>query len=133
MRMTASLTIAAATLLAATPAWAQNTAASTTATNVAETNVAAANEVATSGTATNETIVVPTETNVTPETETTTAAPAEKKSFPWGVLGLIGLLTVQLLKANGCRELGFDPNLERVAVVEDALTRLPWLRSEMSA
>jgi polar amino acid transport system substrate-binding protein len=29
-------------------------------------------------------------------------------------LGLIGLLTVQLLKANGCRVLGFDPNLERV-------------------
>ena len=25
-------------------------------------------------------------------------------------LGLIGLLTVQLLKANGCRVLGFDPN-----------------------
>ncbi len=28
-------------------------------------------------------------------------------------LGLIGLLTVQLLKANGCRVLGFDPNAER--------------------
>ncbi len=29
-------------------------------------------------------------------------------------LGLIGLLTVQLLKASGARVLGFDPNLERV-------------------
>lgn len=29
-------------------------------------------------------------------------------------LGLIGQLTVQLLKANGCRVLGFDPNPERV-------------------
>ncbi len=28
-------------------------------------------------------------------------------------LGLIGLLTVQLLKANGCRVLGFDPNADR--------------------
>lgn len=28
-------------------------------------------------------------------------------------LGLIGLLTVQLLKANGCRVLGFDPSPER--------------------
>lgn len=31
-------------------------------------------------------------------------------------LGLIGLLTVQLLKANGCRVLGFDPNPARVAL-----------------
>jgi predicted dehydrogenase/threonine dehydrogenase-like Zn-dependent dehydrogenase len=31
-------------------------------------------------------------------------------------LGLIGLLTVQLLKANGCRVLGFDPNPERAAL-----------------
>lgn len=31
-------------------------------------------------------------------------------------LGLIGLLTVQLLKANGCRVLGFDPNASRVAL-----------------
>ncbi|MEM8972468.1 MAG: zinc-binding alcohol dehydrogenase, partial [Pseudomonadota bacterium] len=28
-------------------------------------------------------------------------------------LGLIGLLTVQLLKANGCAVLGFDPDIER--------------------
>jgi predicted dehydrogenase/threonine dehydrogenase-like Zn-dependent dehydrogenase len=31
-------------------------------------------------------------------------------------LGLIGLLTVQLLKANGCRVLGIDPNSERAAL-----------------
>lgn len=29
-------------------------------------------------------------------------------------LGLIGLLTVQLLKANGCKVLGYDPNVERM-------------------
>ena len=28
-------------------------------------------------------------------------------------LGLIGLLTVQILKANGCKVIGFDPNAER--------------------
>jgi predicted dehydrogenase/threonine dehydrogenase-like Zn-dependent dehydrogenase len=28
-------------------------------------------------------------------------------------LGLIGLLTIQILKANGCRVLGFDPDVER--------------------
>jgi len=92
MRMTASLTIAAAALLATTPVWAQNAADNTTATNVAETNVTATNEGATSVTATNETAVAPTETNMTTETETTTTAPEEKKSFPWGVLGLLGLL-----------------------------------------
>ena len=31
-------------------------------------------------------------------------------------LGLIGLLTIQLLKASGCRVLGFDPNAERAAL-----------------
>jgi polar amino acid transport system substrate-binding protein len=34
-------------------------------------------------------------------------------------LGLIGLLTVQLLKANGCRVLGFDPNPARAAVAKE--------------
>ena len=33
-------------------------------------------------------------------------------------LGLIGLLTVQILKANGCRVLGFDPDSERAALAE---------------
>jgi len=31
-------------------------------------------------------------------------------------LGLIGLLTVQILRANGCRVIGFDPNRERAAL-----------------
>ena len=31
-------------------------------------------------------------------------------------LGLIGLLTVQILKANGCRVIGFDPNPARAAL-----------------
>lgn len=34
-------------------------------------------------------------------------------------LGLIGLLTVQLLKANGCRVLGYDPNPERAALARE--------------
>lgn len=34
-------------------------------------------------------------------------------------LGLLGLLTVQLLKANGCRVLGFDPDPTRVALARD--------------
>ena len=34
-------------------------------------------------------------------------------------LGLIGLLTAQLLKANGCRVLGFDPNPARAALASD--------------
>jgi predicted dehydrogenase/threonine dehydrogenase-like Zn-dependent dehydrogenase len=34
-------------------------------------------------------------------------------------LGLLGLLTVQLLKANGCRVLGFDPNPARVKLAEE--------------
>ncbi|MEO5640530.1 MAG: bi-domain-containing oxidoreductase [Sphingomicrobium sp.] len=33
-------------------------------------------------------------------------------------LGLIGLLTVQLLKANGCRVLGFDPDPQRAALAK---------------
>lgn len=34
-------------------------------------------------------------------------------------LGLIGLITVQLLKANGCRVLGFDPNAGRAALAHE--------------
>ena len=34
-------------------------------------------------------------------------------------LGLIGLLTVQILRANGCRVLGFDPNANRVALARE--------------
>jgi polar amino acid transport system substrate-binding protein len=34
-------------------------------------------------------------------------------------LGLIGLITVQLLKANGCRVLGFDPNSDRTKLAKE--------------
>ena len=34
-------------------------------------------------------------------------------------LGLIGQLTVQLLRANGCQVLGFDPNPERAKLAEE--------------
>ncbi len=34
-------------------------------------------------------------------------------------LGLIGLLTIQLLKANGCRVLGFDPNADRAKLAKE--------------
>lgn len=34
-------------------------------------------------------------------------------------LGLIGLLTVQILKANGCKVIGFDPNPARVALAKE--------------
>jgi predicted dehydrogenase/threonine dehydrogenase-like Zn-dependent dehydrogenase len=34
-------------------------------------------------------------------------------------LGLIGLLTVQILKANGCRVLGFDPNRDRASLARE--------------
>ncbi|MEO1922370.1 MAG: bi-domain-containing oxidoreductase [Sphingomonadaceae bacterium] len=34
-------------------------------------------------------------------------------------LGLLGLLTVQLLKANGCRVLGFDPNSARAKLAKE--------------
>ncbi|MEM7004587.1 MAG: bi-domain-containing oxidoreductase [Pseudomonadota bacterium] len=34
-------------------------------------------------------------------------------------LGLIGLLTVQLLKANGCQVLGFDPDIQRAKLAKE--------------
>lgn len=34
-------------------------------------------------------------------------------------LGLIGLIAVQLLKANGCQVLGFDPNAQRAALAKE--------------
>jgi hypothetical protein len=91
-----SLTIAAAALIASVPAWAQNTAAPG---NAADNTVAttATNEVATTMTTNTttaaETATVPVDENAT-TADTGYAAPAqeEKKSFPWGVLGLLGLL-----------------------------------------
>lgn len=44
------------------------------------------------------------------------AAPTLGERVVVSGLGLIGQLTVQLLKANGCRVLGFDPNPTRVAL-----------------
>jgi polar amino acid transport system substrate-binding protein len=47
------------------------------------------------------------------------SAPTLGERFVVMGLGLIGLLTVQLLKANGCRVLGFDPNPGRVALARE--------------
>ena len=44
------------------------------------------------------------------------AAPTLGERVVVSGLGLIGLLTVQLLRANGCRVLGFDPNPDRAAL-----------------
>jgi MYXO-CTERM domain-containing protein len=90
MRMKATLTIAAAALLTAAPAVAQNTgeAANTADMNAvsnAETPAAVGNAAAPPTVETNTT---------TAETMTTEPAPAPEpqKSFPWGVVGLLGLL-----------------------------------------
>ena len=98
MRVTTSLTFAAAVLLAAVPAAAQNEAAP-------------ANTTATTTTTTNETMnaTAPTGAPVTPGNDVAplppanetaapeagvnpTPAPEEKKGFPWGIIGLIGLI-----------------------------------------
>jgi hypothetical protein len=90
MRMT-TLTIAAAALLSAAPALAQNPAAPANTTEVnTVTNNATTNE--TVNTAVPPPAPTTTETTTTAETGTVTTAPEEKKSFPWGVLGLLGLL-----------------------------------------
>lgn len=44
------------------------------------------------------------------------AAPTLGESFVVTGLGLIGLITVQLLRANGCRVLGIDPDPRRTAL-----------------
>ena len=44
------------------------------------------------------------------------AAPTLGETFVVMGLGLIGLITMQLLKANGCRVIGYDPNAERTAL-----------------
>src|SRR5262245_43228595 len=88
MRMTATLTIAAAALLTADPAAAQDNGEAANATDM---NMAApaANETA------NEAAPMAMETNTTTAETTATApapAPEPQKSFPWGVVGLLGLL-----------------------------------------
>ncbi|WP_258523888.1 bi-domain-containing oxidoreductase [Roseovarius sp. TE539] len=47
------------------------------------------------------------------------ATPTLGERFVVMGLGLIGLLTVQLLKANGCQVLGFDPNAERAELAKE--------------
>ena len=98
MRMTTSLAVVAAALLAA-PAAAQNTDmnAASTDMNVAATNTVDANAV--SGTTTTTNTTTATDTGMVPVTGDNTvadngyAAPApEKKGFPWGVVGLLGLI-----------------------------------------
>jgi predicted dehydrogenase/threonine dehydrogenase-like Zn-dependent dehydrogenase len=44
------------------------------------------------------------------------AAPTLGETFVVTGLGLVGLLTVQLLRANGCRVLGIDPDPDRAAL-----------------
>jgi hypothetical protein len=93
--MTRTLIIAGALRLAAAPAAAQNTAepANTTiATNDVTANTMAVNEVGTTTTSTTntETMAPPPET--TPVDQGVVPAAPQKKSFPWGVIGLIGLL-----------------------------------------
>jgi predicted dehydrogenase/threonine dehydrogenase-like Zn-dependent dehydrogenase len=46
------------------------------------------------------------------------AAPTLGETFVVTGLGLLGLLTVQLLRANGCRVLGIDPDAQRAALAE---------------
>ncbi len=46
------------------------------------------------------------------------AAPTLGETIVVMGLGLIGLLTVQILKANGCRVIGFDPNAGRAALAK---------------
>jgi len=96
MRRITNLTIVATALLIAAPAAAQNTAGATNTTD-ANTTVAAptANDVAATGAAAtpvDQTAPVTTDTNTVAVDETTSAPAPEQKSFPWGVVGLIGLL-----------------------------------------
>jgi predicted dehydrogenase len=46
------------------------------------------------------------------------AAPTLGETIVVMGLGLIGLLTAQILKANGCRVIGFDPNPQRAALAK---------------
>ena len=86
---TTPMIIAAAALLAAGPAFAQNEAANAPA-NAAEANVTATNEAAAAPAPAN---VAETTTVATENTTTATEQPAPaKKSFPWGLIGILGLL-----------------------------------------
>ena len=102
MRMTATLALAAAILVAAAPAAAQNTAAVNNTTDMTSANTVNT----TSATTANDVGNVAMPPAATPETETTRSEtntavdvgygpptqPKEKRGFPWGVIGLLGLL-----------------------------------------
>lgn len=98
MRITTTLMIAAAGLVAAAPAIAQNADANGTAnmaaTNTVDTNTAAPvdNTAASVAPTTTETTTTDTDVNATGVPADQTAPAPEHKSFPWGIIGLLGLL-----------------------------------------
>jgi hypothetical protein len=89
MRRIMSFTIAAVALLAGGPALAQNETDQANAIEAANmvNNTAVANDVAVAPAP--EATPAPVDTTVA---DTTAPAPAERRSFPWGVLGLLGLV-----------------------------------------
>jgi hypothetical protein len=96
MRLTTTITIAAAALLAASPISAQNAAAPANDTAVTDANAASTNE---AGALPADNAAVPVATEAPLDTNVTAVdqnynqpAPPERKGFPWGVLGLLGLL-----------------------------------------
>lgn len=97
MRITTTLMIAAAGLVAAAPAIAQNAdtngTADMTATNT-DTNTAVPvdNTAAPVAPTTTETTTTATDVNATGVPVDQTAPAPEHKSFPWGIIGLLGLL-----------------------------------------
>lgn len=98
MRISTTLMIAAAGLVATAPAAAQNTdangTADMTATNTVDTNTAVPvdNTAAPVAPTTTETTTTATDVNATAVPMDQTAPAPEHKSFPWGIIGLLGLL-----------------------------------------
>ena len=94
MRMTISLTLAAAALVAATPALGQTAAAPVNTTDMnTVTTTDTANTAAPVDTTATPPAAVTTDTSNMTTVDTTVPAPEPaKKGFPWGVLGLLGLL-----------------------------------------
>jgi hypothetical protein len=100
MRLTTPLMIAAAALAAASPAAAQNAAAPTdnTASNAVNAVDVSANGTVETTTATDpaaaaaQTNAVPVDNTAAADAAAGQPAPEEKHGFPWGILGLLGLL-----------------------------------------
>jgi hypothetical protein len=85
--------IIAAALLAAAPAIAQNEPASANATDMNAVNAVAATDANVAAVDANAAVATNVEMAPLPVDNTVTTAPAEEKhGFPWGVLGLLGLL-----------------------------------------